>query len=235
MAIYKFFEVNWQGYINFSRSFGNGASNHFVCSFFFCFWEESKTSVCVSRNFYSLLCFHTNLHHLQESKDEVFSLEKVGWTIRDNITKLHFKFKKKNFQKSCSWGWKNYDLTIIKWFFNSSLHWFILGFLYALFIQWSFFEVTDCVGGMTPNVSFPQTLGFAQRVWVKSYSRPKKCYFLSPLEPFWLTMTSPAESWTSTIILHCTKMTKNKEKQVKEDYFYWDLNMFKDACVIRLT
>ena len=30
-------------------------------------------------------------------------------------------------------------------------------------------------------------------------------------------------------------MTKNKEKQVNEDYFYWDLNMFKDAYIIRLT
>ena len=35
---------------------------------------------------------------------------------------------------------------------------------------------------------------FAEREQVKLYPRPKKCYFHSPLELFWLTMPSQIES-----------------------------------------
>ena len=41
---------------------------------------------------------------------------------------------------------------------------------------------------------FAQRSFFVQRERVKLLSRPKKCYFHSPLELFWLTMTSQIES-----------------------------------------
>ena len=45
---------------------------------------------------------------------------------------------------------------VLSFQFISSLHWLILVLFYALFEQWSFLEVTDCVGGSTQNVSLPK-------------------------------------------------------------------------------
>ena len=62
----------------------------------------------------------------------------------------------------------------------------------------------------------------AQRKWVKLRSRSKKCYFHSPLELFWLTMTSQIEILIQAKLLHCTK-TNN----LRATYFNGD---FKCVC-----
>ena len=84
---------------------------------------------------------------------------------------------------------------------NSSLHWLDMGFLYALFVQWSIYFCAK-----------------RQREQVKLLSRPKKCSFHSPLYVFWLTMTSHIESIRSTNIFHCTKREHLRVNQVNGDY-----------------
>ena len=71
---------------------------------------------------------------------------------------------------------------------------------------------------------------FAQRERVKFQSCPKKCYFHSPLEQFWLTVTSSAESWTITILLHCMKTNKNKSKTRKKEKNF--LNFESKYCIL---
>ena len=49
--------------------------------------------------------------------------------------------------------------------------------------------MTDCVEGLTHNVFAPQKV-----ILRKELPHPKECYFPSPLELFWQTMTSQVES-----------------------------------------
>ena len=53
---------------------------------------------------------------------------------------------------------------------------------------------------------------FTQRERVKLLSRPKKCYFHSPLYGFWLTMISQIKSIWLTNILRCTKRAYRKPR-----------------------
>ena len=111
-----------------------------------------------------------------------------------------------------------------------SLHWLILDFLYAFFVQWSMLATTLSSYPITPpptHISSAQTIllytqtqylikivFFAQRERVKLLSRPKKYYFLSPLYCFLLTMTSQIESTSRPNILHGTKTNNLSAKYV---------------------
>ena len=87
-----------------------------------------------------------------------------------------------------------------------SLHWPILLLFYAFFLLWS---IKQRVQKNSLKRSKWHCI-FAQRERVKLLSHPKKCYFHSPLEPFWLTMTSLTESFNTANTLHCMKMNKNE-------------------------
>ena len=85
----------------------------------------------------------------------------------------------------------------------------------SLLLKWVSCAVIDVV---SIGVYFPQRCIFAQRERVKYSPRPKKCRFPSPLEPFWLTMTSQIESSNATNILHCTK-----NEQFERKIIHWRL------------
>ena len=89
--------------------------------------------------------------------------------------------------------------------------------------------MVDWLAGQTTLTALSHTCPpFASRLtnssqtpWITSVSTeqihykacPKKCYFHSPLETFWLTMMSSAKAETCTNnTLHCMKMHKNESK-----------------------
>ena len=106
---------------------------------------------------------------------------------------------------------------------NSELHWLILGFLYAIFVQWSRLAKRYI---LTPlHIQFSTTCEridskcicqrsfFAQRERVKLLSSPKKSYFHSPLELFWLTMTSQKKAELYSIVWKWKKWEGNKSME----------------------
>ena len=75
-----------------------------------------------------------------------------------------------------------------------SLHWTILVLFCILFVQWSVFPLHHLL------------------------SHPKNCSFLSPLEPFWPTMTSLTESFNPS---KYTPLYQNEQNE--RDKFQWRL------------
>ena len=99
----------------------------------------------------------------------------------------------------------------------SSLHWTILGFLYAFFAQWSISPTKLNSYTIPPPFLifkhstihvYAQKCFLAQRERVKLWSCPKKCYFYSPLYVFWLTMISQIRA-------QYTPLYKNEKSECK--------------------
>ena len=80
--------------------------------------------------------------------------------------------------------------------YGSSLHWL----LFVFFMPFLYIGV------------FAQICIFVQREWVKLWSCPKKCYFHSPLELFWLIVMSQIEStrWTEYTPLYANEQFESK-------------------------